>query len=119
MGRVGIDLPYFRYENIRMCYGHPRSRSCGGLEGPFGPCWEPLSSVLCPLSSVSALHYHLVQYIVLLYSDPAICTTHLPGSSGFPRLCQNLLQSQSVSVEHHGRSGRKGEVGEVAENRSF
>ena len=39
-------------ENIRMAYGHPRSHSCGGLEGPFGPCWEPLASVLCPLSSV-------------------------------------------------------------------
>ena len=31
---------FYIYENIRMAYGHPRSRSCGGLEGPFGPCWD-------------------------------------------------------------------------------
>ena len=45
-----------------------------GWKGPSGPAGNlcPLSSVLCPLSSVSALHYHLVQYIVLLYSDPTI-----------------------------------------------
>ena len=29
---------FLKDENIRMAYGHPRSRSCGGLEGPFGPC---------------------------------------------------------------------------------
>ena len=30
-------------QEIRMAYGRPLSRSCGGLEGPFGPCWEPLA----------------------------------------------------------------------------
>ena len=38
---VVSHLPFFQYENIRMAYGHPRSRSCGGLEGPFRPCSFP------------------------------------------------------------------------------
>ena len=37
---------FFLHENIRMAYGHPRSRSCGGLEGPFGPCCCPLYSLI-------------------------------------------------------------------------
>ena len=35
IGKLSTNL---HNENIRMAYGHPRSRSCGGLEGPFGPC---------------------------------------------------------------------------------
>merc|ERR1712074_129597 len=89
----------------------PLSRSCGGLEGPFGPCWEPLSSVLCPLSSVlcplssvSALHYHLVQYIVLLYSDPrspTLYTTYCSHSQSV----WNIMEEVGVDT--------------LAENRSF
>ena len=30
-------------ENVRVAYSHPPSRSYRGLEGPLGPCWEPLA----------------------------------------------------------------------------
>ena len=37
--QVGNILPsyftYVLYKKIRVAYGHPLSRSCGGLEGPF------------------------------------------------------------------------------------
>ena len=36
-------IDFYRNEKVQVAYGHPPSRSCGGLEGPFGPCWEPLA----------------------------------------------------------------------------
>ena len=34
---------FYNYEKIWVAYGHPLSRTCGGLEEPFRPYWAPLA----------------------------------------------------------------------------
>ena len=96
-----------------MAYGHPLSRSCGGLEGPFGPCWEPLSSVLCPQSVHCIITLYSTLYYITLTQPYAPHTSLGPlASLDYARTYCSHSQSVWNIMEEVG-------VDTLAENRSF